>query len=337
MNSFVGVTVITAAMLLISTPAFSDSKRNSHKRDGKPFAVLSTQINQLQEQVNTIQLTPGPQGETGPAGPKGDTGLTGATGPKGDTGLTGATGPKGDTGLTGATGPKGDTGLTGEKGDTGINGVSGTSCTALQGNGSATISCDDGTMASVYDAAPGSLNVDSNNDLNVAGKRPRITRQINVQTDDIQRVFGPTWAIGRTFNTINDFKAGSLVKLNYHVPMRSVGSNTSWGGGYIEPQISFDGGASWKSLGSSGYDGGVMVFGAQAIGSYGNTILVNPEQTSDFSVTVRFMHKSYDNQVYVNWYHDINGTERGLSGTAPLMSGVNGQQHYTRITVEELY
>src|SRR4051794_19369748 len=66
--------------------------------------------------------------QTGPTGPKGDTGPTGPTGPKGDTGPTGPTGPKGDTGPTGATGPtgpKGDTGPTGPTGDTGPTGPAG--------------------------------------------------------------------------------------------------------------------------------------------------------------------------------------------------------------------
>ena len=49
---------------------------------------------------------PGPQGETGQQGPKGDTGATGAQGPQGERGFTGAQGPqgeKGDKGETGAT------------------------------------------------------------------------------------------------------------------------------------------------------------------------------------------------------------------------------------------
>jgi hypothetical protein len=69
--------------------------------------------------------------QTGPQGPKGDTGATGPQGPKGDTGATGPagptglTGPKGDTGATGPQGPKGDTGATGATGPQGTAGPKG--------------------------------------------------------------------------------------------------------------------------------------------------------------------------------------------------------------------
>ena len=78
--------------------------------------------------TNNLDFMFGPQGATGPQGPKGDTGATGAQGPKGDTGATGPQGPKGDTGATGPQGPKGATGATGAtgpKGDTGPQGPKG--------------------------------------------------------------------------------------------------------------------------------------------------------------------------------------------------------------------
>ena len=53
---------------------------------------------------NTIQLTPGPKGDTGEQGPKGDTGETGATGPQGPKGDTGEQGPQGQTGAAGQNG-----------------------------------------------------------------------------------------------------------------------------------------------------------------------------------------------------------------------------------------
>jgi Collagen triple helix repeat (20 copies) len=49
----------------------------------------------------------GPQGDTGPAGPKGDAGSAGPAGPKGDVGPAGPAGPKGDAGPAGPPGPSG--------------------------------------------------------------------------------------------------------------------------------------------------------------------------------------------------------------------------------------
>ncbi len=153
---------------------------------------------------------------------------------------------------------------------------------------------------------------------------------MEVQTDLATRTFGNSWGVGPTFATVNGFKAGSKVKLSYHVPCRN--NSASWGGAYIEPQISFDGGTSWNSLGSSGFDGGVMVRGDEAIGSYSNTLLVDPSLSSPFSVTVRLFYRSRDGTLTVNGSHDINH----VSETAPLMSGINGEQHYTKIIIEEI-
>lgn len=70
---------------------------NSLKWQGKNVATESD--------LESISLTPGPQGATGPQGP------TGATGPKGNTGATGA---KGNTGATGPAGTPPDNVLTTE-------------------------------------------------------------------------------------------------------------------------------------------------------------------------------------------------------------------------------
>ena len=70
-------------------------------------------IQELENQIETIELTPGPQG---PKGDKGDQGEQGPKGDKGDTGEQGIQGPKGDKGLQGEQGPKGDDGYTPVKG-----------------------------------------------------------------------------------------------------------------------------------------------------------------------------------------------------------------------------
>ena len=64
--------------------------------------IKAAKINEVIDKVESIELTPGPKGDTGPAGPKGDAGAKGDAGPAG---------PKGDAGAKGATGAKGDPGL----------------------------------------------------------------------------------------------------------------------------------------------------------------------------------------------------------------------------------
>ncbi len=128
---------------------------------GKIYQYIDGEIQNLQTQIDTIELTPGPQGPagadgaTGPAGPQGDQGIQGLAGPQGETGATGATGatgpagpqgeqgiqgltgsagadgatgpigPIGPIGLTGATGPAGPTGPTGPAGPQGLPGADG--------------------------------------------------------------------------------------------------------------------------------------------------------------------------------------------------------------------
>ena len=55
--------------------------------------IKAAKINEVIDKVESIELTPGPKGDTGP---KGD---AGPAGPKGDAGAKGANGSKGDPGL----------------------------------------------------------------------------------------------------------------------------------------------------------------------------------------------------------------------------------------------
>ena len=79
----------------------------------------------LQDQIDTIELTPGPRGEIGPQGIQGETGATGETGPQGIQGETGATGEIGPQGIPGETGATGETGPQGIQGETGATGATG--------------------------------------------------------------------------------------------------------------------------------------------------------------------------------------------------------------------
>jgi len=168
-------------------------------------------------------------------------------------------------------------------------------------------------------------------DVNNLSTTGLYSRQTITQIDTASRTFTTAWALGPTFDVIPDCQSGSLLHISYYVPARN--DSTSWGGMYTELQIRFNEGT-WQSLGSSGYDGGVMRNGQASIGSYYQTILIDPAQTSAFSVQFRFYFRSYDGTAGVNngINHDINVT----SSTATLMSGNNGQQHFTHIVVEEL-
>ena len=74
---------------------------------------------EIQEAIDSISLTPGPQGEKGD---KGDPGEQGPQGIQGEPGPQGEKGDKGDTGAQGPQGPQGEPGPQGEKGDKGDKG-----------------------------------------------------------------------------------------------------------------------------------------------------------------------------------------------------------------------
>jgi hypothetical protein len=245
--------------------------------------------------VELNYAVPGPQGEQGIQGPTGFTGLTGPAGPqgiKGDTGDTGTQGIQGETGATGATGPGVATG-----------GSAGQVLTKIN-----------------------STNYNTQWTTPLTGLT---TKRIVSQVDTANHSTNTTWKLGPTFAQLTGFSPNSVIKLTYAFPMRN--DSTSWGGGYLEPQIKINTGA-WQSLGSGGYDGSVMNLGNSAIGTYTNVLYITPGQTSTYSLQFRFYFRSYDGTVLINQSHDINAR----SNTATLMSGQNGLQHYAHIIIEEL-
>lgn len=140
--------ILIGSLICLPAMASADKDKGKGFTKGKPFNHFKKEIKDLQNQIDTIELTPGPEGPAGPQGVKGDTGATGPqgliglTGAKGNTGATGPQGPVGSTGAighTGATGPQGPTGLTGAKGNTGATGPQGlTGLTGAKGDTGAT-------------------------------------------------------------------------------------------------------------------------------------------------------------------------------------------------------
>ena len=113
-----------------------DKDKDKKRKKGIKHRVnaIEESVNDLQNQIDTIELTPGPQGPagpTGPAGPAGTDGNDGSAGPQGPIGLTGPAGPTGPAGSAGAdgndgaAGPQGPIGLTGPAGPAGPTGAAG--------------------------------------------------------------------------------------------------------------------------------------------------------------------------------------------------------------------
>lgn len=69
--------------------------------------ITKAKLDHIEEGIASIELTPGPKGETGAQGPAGPQGATGETGAQGPAGPTGPKGDKGETGAQGPAGPKG--------------------------------------------------------------------------------------------------------------------------------------------------------------------------------------------------------------------------------------
>lgn len=88
---------------------------------GSPFTAgrmnhMEDGIGAVDERVDTIELTPGPQGDPGPQGEPGPAGADGVDGAQGPQGETGPTGPQGDPGVQGPPGPDGAQGPVGPTG-----------------------------------------------------------------------------------------------------------------------------------------------------------------------------------------------------------------------------
>lgn len=89
--------------------------------ESKP--VIDTSNFATKEELRNISLTPGPKGDKGETGPRGEDGLQGIQGERGQDGQPGPRGERGPAGLPGPVGPQGPIGLTGPKGENGRDGV----------------------------------------------------------------------------------------------------------------------------------------------------------------------------------------------------------------------
>lgn len=168
-----------------------------------------------------------------------------------------------------------------------------------------------------------------------AASAPSYIRQILTLIDSsASRSAGTTWTLGATWSPY-PMKAYSTLKIYYMWPARN--ESTSWGGIYFEPQVTFNNGTTWYSLGSRGYDMMSLNAGGNIKWS-DNYLYVDPGQTADFTFGLRYYFKAYDGTVGLNntsgYNHDINVT----SGTASFHPSIsdNNNQHYVHFIVEEI-
>ena len=159
-------------------------------------------------------------------------------------------------------------------------------------------------------------------------------RQFFSDVDTPNRTFGTGWTLMYTTPNHSGFLTGSKLRIFIEIPLRN--DSTSWGGAYVEPQISFNGGTTWASLGSGGYDGSVMHNGSSDISTYNRMLYIDPQLhgiSGEYSVAIRFYCRSYDGNTAWNGSHDLNS----VSGTATAITGAgNYQQHFTKVIIEEL-
>lgn len=114
-----GTQTFTGQITYTQAPIVPNGTLNGHTVNlGQLNTILNdyASINYVNQQIQNISLTPGPQGLKGDKGDKGDPGTQGIQGVKGDKG------DKGDAGVQGIQGVKGDKG---DKGDTGAQGIQG--------------------------------------------------------------------------------------------------------------------------------------------------------------------------------------------------------------------
>ena len=94
------MTQITKLLVFISAVALlfvfaKTSASTVNAEGGNPFDALWEAVQNLQEQIDNIEILPGPEGPQGEPGPSGPPGPTGEPGPQGIQGIQGPTGAPG--------------------------------------------------------------------------------------------------------------------------------------------------------------------------------------------------------------------------------------------------
>ena len=185
----------------------------------------------------------------------------------------------------------------------------------------------------------------------VSADEGRYIRQIETRVNETQLSWSSALGLAEAawqasgkhliFSNIPDFRPGSILRLYYHVCANSGAITTpaiAWRRFYLEPQISYNGGSTWQSLGASG---AVTIMNtAPTQGSYSNSIWIDPQQSTEFGVQIK---------IYARCYQTVAGGSNSINSNTGVMDGgtryqditniplsANGQQHYAHVIVEEL-
>ena len=141
-----------------------------------------------------------------------------------------------------------------------------------------------------------------------------------------------------TSSQYTGFTGGSALEFFMHYPARN--DTETWSGGYIEPHLSFDNGSNYYSMGTCGYDGGIMLQNGYGILSYNNHYFITNDATSripdtDYSLKIKWRFKVYSGNYQVNASHDINGGTGYSSSYVDTSSTVNRNQHWMHWIIKE--
>lgn len=140
--------------------------------------------------------------------------------------------------------------------------------------------------------------------------------------DSTTRNVGTSWTLGRTWTNWGK-KPNSYVILYMNVPARN--DTTNWGGLYTDVQYSVNNGASWGSLGVTGYDGGIMDNGSYPIGHQNGYVLLSQADIYQSSqLKIRYLHRSYTGTTTINGSHDIQSGTSGMFWTTLMMHEIIG-------------
>lgn len=147
-----------------------------------------------------------------------------------------------------------------------------------------------------------------------------------------------TFADMLTSSQYTGFTGGSALEFFMHYPARN--DTEAWSGGYIEPNLSFDNGSNYYSMGTCGYDGGIMIQNGYGILCYNNHYFISNSATSripdtDYSLKIKWRFATYSGNYQINASHAINGGTGYSQNYVDTSATVDRNQHWMHWIIKE--